>query len=573
MKWGSNRRTSSVRAFYGRHRRWFLVAGAIVGGILVLSIIFQLLYPASRTLPKQRIGGIVVGYKTAADLRSNLEATQKDMNVTLEIGDKKQSVAWQDIGITINKDAVVIDALNYPLWQKFVPFSAVYRSFAQNSALATQVDEPKLRTYTEQIAKDNYHGPANASLSITGTTVVKNAQKAGYKFEPDALVAQLSSAPYRKDATVVLASSAVPPAFSEKDIEAVAQHATAIINTEVKVDVTGKVTTIPAAEIAGWLTFTETTDEQRIAINTDPAKVKAYVTALGKEIYKAPGAMTITLRDGQELQRTPDTSGQSIDGDKGAAAVSTQLLTAKPGVVATPIMKLPPKITYQRSYTKSQAGMSALLNDIAGEEPDMALTVRAMDGSIAASAKGSKQYAPASTYKLMTVLSVMRRIEAGSMQWTDNVNGRNVEQCVSDMIVLSDNPCGTALGDKIGWQAITNDAQSIGMSRTNLARGFVSTTDDQAIFLAKLQQGTLVNPANQEKLLNLMKQQKYRAGIPAGTSGSIVANKVGFIDALLHDSAIVYGPKGTYALSIYSNKGSWPRMAAATAKVHALMSQ
>ncbi len=515
-----------------------------------------------------------MGYKSAADLHTSLANTQKEMQLNLAIGDKNQSVAWQDLGVAINQDAVVSDALEYPWYHKIIPFSSVYRALTEDTVIATKVDEPQLKAYTEKLAAENYHGPANASLSITGTTVVRNNQKSGYEFEPTSVARQITEAPYAKGATLAVQSKEVPAAFTAQEIEEIAKQAEAIIATETKVDIAGKTQVISAAERASWLKFTETNDAKHIAIDTDKEKIKSFLANAGKEAYRAPGTVTVTMRDGRELQRTPDTSGQSVDAANGANIVTAAVLTKKADTTAVPLTKIPPKLAYQRTYTKSQAGVNALVNDISAEEPDMAITVRSLDGSgIVASAKGSKQYAPASTYKLPVALTVFKRLEAGTLQWTDNVNGRNVEKCMYDMIVLSDNPCASAFGDKLGWQAVTDDARAAGMVRTNLAKGFVSTTDDQAIFLAKLQQGGLMNPANQERLLSLMKQQKYRSGIPAGVNGATVADKVGFINGLLHDSAIVYSPGGAYVLVIYSDKSSWARLATATTKIHGLMNQ
>ena len=57
--------------------------------------------------------------------------------------------------------------------------------------------------------------------------------------------------------------------------------------------------------------------------------------------------------------------------------------------------------------------------------------------------------------------------------------------------------------------------------------------------------------------------------MPAGASGS-VADKVGFLNGLLHDAAIVYSPKGDYALTVMSDGSSWANIAEITRKIEAL---
>lgn len=573
MKW-AGADTNKLTLLYLRHKKLIRYAVFIVAGVLLLSMVVQLLYPANRTLPGQRIGGVNMGFKKESDLKDHLTNVQKDMQVTLQTSNKSAGIAWQDLGITIDQDKTAKETLQYPVWQRIIPLSGVVKSLTQNNTVSTHIDESQLNAAADKIAKENYVNPANASLTINGTSVIRNEQKSGVSYDARAVAEQIKTTPYTKGIQVRLKHTDVPVTFKKEDVEAVAKKAEAIIATEYKVDVAGKSQPVASTELASWLTFTETKDERHIAIDTDKEKIKAYLNNRNKEVYKAPGQMTITTVNGVETARTADTSGQSIDINTGANVVSVAIIQSKAATVAMPITKVPPKITYQRSYTKGQAGMSALLNDIVADEPDMAITLRALDGSgINTSAKGTKQYMPASTYKLSTVYSVVKRIEAGTMQWSDNINGRNADQCVSDMIIHSDNPCGTVLGDKLSWQAITDDARSIGMGSTSFARGFVSTTNDQVTFLTKLQSGTLMNSEHTAKILGLMRQQKYRAGIPAGVAGASVANKVGFIDGLLHDSALVYSPKGTYALAIYSNKGSWARMASATTKINNLMNQ
>jgi len=66
-----------------------------------------------------------------------------------------------------------------------------------------------------------------------------------------------------------------------------------------------------------------------------------------------------------------------------------------------------------------------------------------------------------------------------------------------------------------------------------------------------------------------MKRNVYRQGIPAGTSAT-VADKVGFLNALVHDAAIVYSSKGTYVLTIMTDGSSWANVAELTRKIEAL---
>jgi len=67
-----------------------------------------------------------------------------------------------------------------------------------------------------------------------------------------------------------------------------------------------------------------------------------------------------------------------------------------------------------------------------------------------------------------------------------------------------------------------------------------------------------------------MKKNVYRQGIPKGIPSAVVADKVGFLDAWLHDASIVYSPKGTYVLVIMTESSSWANIADLAGQIETL---
>jgi len=101
-----------------------------------------------------------------------------------------------------------------------------------------------------------------------------------------------------------------------------------------------------------------------------------------------------------------------------------------------------------------------------------------------------------------------------------------------------------------------------------------STVRDEVTFQTRLNAGTLeINGDNHAYLLNLLKRQVYRGGIPVGVPGVTVANKVGFYNGYKHDIAVIYGPKGTYQLGIMSYGGADWRFADLSRKVAEIMNR
>jgi len=182
----------------------------------------------------------------------------------------------------------------------------------------------------------------------------------------------------------------------------------------------------------------------------------------------------------------------------------------------------------------------------------------------------------ASTYKLYVAYSVLKRIEEGLWNWSDNfLGGQDVSSCFDDMIVNSDNNCAEAFLSKIGGAAVITEAHSIGcydivFSSVNYAK---ATSSDLALFLTKLEKGQILNQqSSRDRLIDAMKRNVYREGIPAASNG-VVANKVGFIEAILNDAAIIYNPTGVYVLVIMTNHSSWEKIASITSKIEELRTQ
>ena len=185
-----------------------------------------------------------------------------------------------------------------------------------------------------------------------------------------------------------------------------------------------------------------------------------------------------------------------------------------------------------------------------------------------ASYNGDKQFITASTYKLFVAYSVLKRVESGKMDWGTN------ETCFNKMISLSDNPCSEKFLHGIGLGEVTKDMQNLGLGNSTFMKsgGPFTTANDLALFLGFLESGTSLSGQSRDRLLSAIRGNVFRQGIPAGTSGA-VADKVGFLNGLLHDAAIVYSPSGTYVLAIMTDGSSWGAIADITRQIETLRVQ
>ncbi len=79
----------------------------------------------------------------------------------------------------------------------------------------------------------------------------------------------------------------------------------------------------------------------------------------------------------------------------------------------------------------------------------------------------------------------------------------------------------------------------------------------------------LAQQTSRDRWIETMKGNVYVSGIPTGIPGATVADKVGFMDGLLHDAAIIYSKKGDYVLIIMTNGSSWGNIAALAKEIEA----
>ena len=184
------------------------------------------------------------------------------------------------------------------------------------------------------------------------------------------------------------------------------------------------------------------------------------------------------------------------------------------------------------------------------------------------------QFTSASTYKIFVAYAMINDVETGRRTWSSAINGTTWDTCLSRMIINSDNACPEAYLASIGYSKFNEIVQSLGVSDKTAFQPYDmrTTAGDLAVVLQKLYQGELMSEENKSKLLDLMSRQIYRQGIPTGIGAAgVVYDKVGFMDDLLHDAAIVHSDAGDYVLVIMTNGESWEYIAQVAAYVNGML--
>lgn len=180
----------------------------------------------------------------------------------------------------------------------------------------------------------------------------------------------------------------------------------------------------------------------------------------------------------------------------------------------------------------------------------------------------------ASVYKLLMQYSLFKKVpraqQDGKML---SVNGqsKSVTACIQAMILVSDNPCGEAVGYFVGWGNADRDLVPFGL-HTKMGVNNTANTQDVALYLDLFDQGKLLNADDTAYIKSLLSQQRYRSGIPAGCSGCTVYNKVGDDGTQRNDAGIVeHDANHAYALVIFSNGASFGQIADLTRTLDAIM--
>ncbi len=181
------------------------------------------------------------------------------------------------------------------------------------------------------------------------------------------------------------------------------------------------------------------------------------------------------------------------------------------------------------------------------------------------SVNGGTQFEAASLYKLFLTIPLSKQLPFSSWQTTKTLNGQGdhtFEQCVDAMLARSDNPCGEAVGDYLGWSKATQAAKLEGFGGTVLnSTPIRSTASDAAQYLMGLARGDWFDEQTRNFIMTSLAHQKFRDGIPSGCQGCTVFNKTGQLDHVANDAAIIYKGDTHYVLSILSKNGTFQQIA------------
>ncbi|MEK7377117.1 MAG: serine hydrolase [Candidatus Margulisiibacteriota bacterium] len=152
---------------------------------------------------------------------------------------------------------------------------------------------------------------------------------------------------------------------------------------------------------------------------------------------------------------------------------------------------------------------------------------------------------------------------AGVLQWLRPTSYKLWNLC-GMMISLSDNTATRLCVMRVGKTNINKYCKRIGLYRTRIldetalaeapkVRINTTTPLDILMLLARIEKGSGFSSLSKQQMLSFMFDQKYRFGIPRVLPSNVrCANKTGNLKRVLHDAAVVYTPRGTYVLCVFT---------------------
>lgn len=568
-----------VRNHLSEQTKVRLIAYGVIG-VLGIIVLVQVAWPWGNLPLYATIDGQSVGGKSISEVVTDMNGKYKKLPIELHFGDSTKAYRQpfpEDIGLKVDTTAQV-EARSYTLWQRLIPSSLVWAHLLTSDTTPTYTyDKAKLSAYLKkELGESCDIKPQNASVKFKDAELKVVSAIDGGTCEMGEVQKQLLEAKPRLNNNALRLPVTVKQAVIQDDTARQYAERLTSRTKNVSIRAGNESVVIPQDMLLAWLDFAAPDSGITATVNLDRS-AEFFEKQLSPKVAVKAGTSRITTLDFTVVSRNDGATGQALDAEATIQALNMWLAGNEEQLV-TRVKPVAPQAIYTRTYTSTDEGLSALMAQFAqARSGSFGVSFAEIGGQGRhASYQGTKQFRTASTYKLFVAYGTLKRVEAGQWSWSMQVHGgRDLAKCFDDMIVKSDNPCAETLLEKIGYKTLTSELKAIGLTGSGFtcSCGYpVTTANDLATFNGALYSGQLVNASSTERLISAMKRNIFRQGIPKGASGQ-TANKVGFLDAYLHDAAIVYSPSGTYVLTILTEGSSWGTIAELTKQIETIRNQ
>ena len=524
-----------------------------------------------------KAGGVNLSLATPAEAKSALSAYGQSQVLSVNIGGRNYSAPARLNGVELDVNAT-LQAIQHPSgWDK-IPLVYAIHNRTSGAKLRYSINSYQLKDFVNQINLPAKQKAVDAKLVIPSDIQQMpyvTSEKLGYLFTVDGILSQISQSVNENQSLSVIAGAQIlQPKVSSSQLNAVLGRVNELL---------GRDLTITNGQASYQLTKTDL--RKIVTVDTSPipqavVNQKNVVELLREHsniFYTAPVSNQVKTLDGKVIDEKAGASGRAINTQASAAQIAEALEAGKATQTVT-MAEVNPSTNYLRNYTATSAGLQALIKDYAVTHRGLyAVSTFELNDNRSAFYNQNISTVPASTYKLFVAYVALKKIEQGKLSFNSATGAGSLDSCLQKMIKVSDNTCAWAILDLIGWNETEKLILAAGFSHTkinNSTGGYMSTTaSDLAKLLKGFYKGTLLQASSTNYLFKLMKNQIYRSGIPAGSPGATVADKVGFLYSWNHDAAIVYAPQSTYVLVILTTNASFTQIKELSNQIYNLYNQ
>lgn len=559
--------------------------------IVLLSVVTiqLLLIPTGMVSPRSQLDSKQVGFKTEDTLAKQLQGTIAKL--TLKVGESKVVFSASDAGLQTDIDKTIAQLPSVQTWQRFVPFAPLLS--LTKSVEAETVIEPNSAAqadFAAKVAKEHSFGPKDASPAINGGGITINESKPGQKTDPKVVIEALDDIKPFSSPAVDVETQKIQPVITEEKLEPLRKSFAAAASKTLIVQFGGITKEYAPTDVQQLLEAVQDTNGNW-QLQIKRAALQPKLDEWSKQFNVPAGTTQVNYVDDVETSRRAGPSGRELDASQVYAQLNAWVVAPSSTPVALASKSIAPKVVATRIYTKSSRALQIKINDwIAAHSGQYQVAIQELGGQgRQASFNVAQQTVMASTYKLFLAFAAYKQSESGALNLSTKLTCvapdnrvKTIEQSIEVAITQSNNECAIALGRYIGWAKVDQIIAASGFqnvklnnydSSNNLVGDKLVNAGELAKFLAQLSNGSLVTKTHTSTLLGYMKRQVYREGIPAGSQGSVVADKVGFLDGYLHDAGIVYSPDSTYALVIMSKGSSWRDISSLSSAIYSFMNE
>lgn len=187
---------------------------------------------------------------------------------------------------------------------------------------------------------------------------------------------------------------------------------------------------------------------------------------------------------------------------------------------------------------------------------DISVAVIDINSNTKASYGIQDNFAGASTTKILTAAAYLHEVETAQRSLDEQLDNAAGRTHLRRMINRSDNNSWATLNRAVGSSQLESYAHSQGITSYKFNQNLI-TANDEALLLAKLYRGEILNQAHKELLLSFMQNTNNEDMIPVvAPKEAALYHKYGQLEDRLHDAAIVDYQNHPIVLVIYTKGGA-----------------